>query len=59
MNENEIKNHMVNLESRNVFKKSNICIMLYMLLNLLLIWSILSFFKFSWQVLFISIAVYA
>lgn len=48
MNETEVKSHMVKLESRNVFKKSNICIMLYMLLNLLLIWSILSFFKFSW-----------
>ena len=47
------------LETRNVFKKSNICIMVYMLLNLLLIWGVLSFFKFSWQVLLISIAVYA
>ena len=47
------------LETRNVFKKSNICIMVYMLLNLLLIWGVLSFFKFSWQALLLSIAVYA
>lgn len=49
MNEKEVKSHMVKLESRNVCKKSNICIMVYMLFNLLLIWGVLSFFKFSWQ----------
>ena len=49
----------VKLESRNIFRPSNICIMVYMLLNLLLIWSILSWFTYAWTPFFYSLLLYA
>ena len=49
----------VKFETRNIFRTSNICIMVYMLLNLLLIWSILSWFSYTWTPFFYSLLLYA
>lgn len=46
-------------ETRNIFRTSNIGLFIYLALNILLIWTILSGFLFSWQALLVSIAVYA
>lgn len=46
-------------ESRNIFKLSNICILIYILMNILLIWSILSWFTYTLTPLLWSLGVYA
>lgn len=46
-------------ETRNIFRPSNICIMIYLALNLFLIWSALSMFRYTWQALLCSVVVYA
>lgn len=46
------------LETRNIFRPSNICIMVYMLLNLFLIWSVLSWFSYTWQPFVNSVLLY-
>ena len=45
-------------ETRNIFRPSNLCIMVYMVLNLLLIWSILSWFSYTWKPLGYSVLLY-
>lgn len=47
------------LESRNVIKRSNVCILSYILLNVLLVWSILSGFSYGLQPLLASLGFYA
>lgn len=47
------------IESRNIFKTSNICIFIYIVLNLLLIWSILSWFNYTAITLWYSFLLYA
>ena len=56
VNKNEKK---IRLESRNILKRSNVCILTYIALNLLLIWSILSAFTYEPQFLLYSLAFYA
>lgn len=45
-------------EHRNVFRQSNICILVYILLNICLIWSILSWFTYAWEPLLYSLLLY-
>lgn len=47
------------LESRNVLKRSNVCILTYIMLNLMLIWSILSGFSYNGQALLVALGFYA
>ena len=49
----------VRLETRNIFRPSNICIFIYLTLNVVLIWSVLSRFQFDIGSLGISLLVYA
>ena len=49
----------IKFESRNIFKPSNICIFIYIILNLLLVWSILSWFNYTANTLWYSVILYA
>ena len=46
-------------ESRNIFRVSNIWVLAYIALNILLIWSVLSWFSYTWKPLAYSLLVYA
>lgn len=46
-------------ETRNIFRPSNICIMIYIVMNILLIWSILSWFTYSLETFGYSLMLYA
>ena len=59
MEETPNTNALVKLETRNIFRTSNICIFIYLLLNVVLIWSILSRFQFDIASLGTSLLVYA
>lgn len=56
---NENGNVTVLLESRNILKRSNVCILTYILLNLMLIWTILSGFSYNGQSLLGALGFYA
>ena len=49
----------VRLETRNIFRLSNICIFIYLMLNVALIWSVLSRFQFDIGSLGMSLLLYA
>lgn len=46
------------IETRNIFRMSNICIFIYILLNIFLIWSILSWFSYTGESLGRSLILY-
>ena len=48
----------VRLETRSIFRKSNICIFIYLMLNVVLIWSILSRFTFDLESFGLSLLLY-
>lgn len=47
------------LESRNILKRTNVCILTYIMLNLGLIWSVLSGFTYNVQALLLALGFYA